>query len=529
MPPHASGVFGVLRSQSSGASRKNPSVVTQIVKHLLGQHFAEVAGRLDIVAGPTGFVPNLPDRGKRLWQTFDAFKTHLCQLSSLPLTINDVHAAGTGFSYTDVTPHMAPAAGDGVERSLHDVVVEFESSGRWPDDPQACRRVGTALLLQIREELGTDMGIEADVTEDFLDARYPEFVFRLRIFHPHELKTSAHHLTNFTAQSARDATDMESLERMRALWWRPRIRTSMHAHVLQKPAMAGGVRLCQRWLASQLLSGFEDFAEHLVAAVFLGRGPLEPPSSPQAAVARACWLLDTFDWCHEPFVVDFDGRLTEDERLNIRQSFERGKSDPAGMPPFWICSRYDPHALLLPLPPATVGSWLQGRARRALDAYRRRLLAPAQGSGAGWQELFAIDFSLFDVVVRLRAADDLEQGGPAEKAKKKGGLKAAQERARAMRDALLALVAKLRAHISPVCLVFYSTDSKLVALKWRPSAFLPQQNTALMGAVPHTMLAQGKDQPPLCIPNVLCLTSLVAALAEGLSVEFVSVAGSHQS
>merc|ERR1712217_562842 len=99
------------------------------------------------------------------------------------------------------------------------------------------------------------------------------------------------------------------------------------------------------------------------------------------------------------------------------------------------------------------------------------------------------------------------------------GAKKARRKALAARDAIPELVAKLRAHLSSVCLVFHDVDSRLIAVKWRPGAFFPQPQNVLMGAVPHTMLAQ-KDgsagQPVLCVPNVLFLTSTIASLAEGL-------------
>merc|ERR1712217_963742 len=107
------------------------------------------------------------------------------------------------------------------------------------------------------------------------------------------------------------------------------------------------------------------------------------------------------------------------------------------------------------------------------------------------------------------------------------GAKKARRKALAARDAIPELVAKLRAHLSSVCLVFHDVDSQLIALKWRPGAFFPQPQNVLMGAVPHTILAQNSDkagQSVLCVPNVLVLTSTIASLTEGIASE-VSVVG----
>merc|ERR1712070_1124519 len=204
--------------------------------------------------------------------------------------------------------------------------------------------------LQMRQELLTDLGIESDVTEQFLDVRYPEFVFRVQVFHQHELTSVAHQVTNFQAQLGNELPDSAGVERLRNLWWRPRLVANLHALVLQRPAVAGALRLCKRWMASQMLSGYDDFVEHLIAAVFLHPAPFEAPTSPQVGFCRFCWLLDTFDWSHEPLIVDFDGKLTEEDRLAMRQSFENSH-DRAETSAFWISSRFDPHCMLLSTPP----------------------------------------------------------------------------------------------------------------------------------------------------------------------------------
>jgi len=494
-------------------SKKQPAVVTQIVQHLLRKHFGDRAATCDIVSGPSGFVTNLGDRDRRLWVAFEAFRAHLCQLSSLPLTIKDVHAVDRAFSYTALSPPVAPPTADGVSRTLHDIVVEFESSGRWPDDPMAARKVAGAMLLQMKEELQGDLGLDADLTETFLDVRFPEFVFRVQIFHEKELFEVARRVTNFQAQAHATPPSDESLERLRSLWWRPRIRSTCHAQVLQKPALAGAMRLCQRWLGSQLLAGYEEFAEHLVASVFLQPSPFETPTSPQVGLCRVCWLLDTHDWEREPLIVDFDGKLTSEDRLSMRSSFEHSRNE-AEASSFWVSSRFDPHAMLLQCPPATVSVWLRRRAHQALAAFNRRLLGIGSTPSApiGWDALFALDTSVFDVLVRLQPPN-------AEDARKKGD----RLKAVASRQAVASLVSKLRSHLSPVCLIFHDTDDRMIAIKWRPTAFFPQHQNVLMGAVPHTMIRQAEGQVPICVPNVLYLTSAIASLAEGLMLDLTIV------
>ncbi|CAK9011666.1 unnamed protein product [Durusdinium trenchii] len=80
------------------------------------------------------------------------------------------------------------------------------------------------------------------------------------------------------------------------------------------------------------------------------------------------------------------------------------------------------------------------------------------------------------------------------------------------------LIQGLQQKLASVALVLYDRQRRLLALKWRPSAFFPQPQTVLMGSVPHTVIEQG-DDAPLCVPNVLCILSHVSALAEGLALD----------
>ncbi|CAE7799609.1 Nol6 [Symbiodinium sp. KB8] len=495
-------------------TRKQPAVVTQIVQHLLTRHLpSQLAPKTDIISGPTGFVPNLAEKDRRLWAAFETFRTHLCQLSSLPLAVKDIHPVDASFSYMSIQSTIAPPAPSGsdakLRRTLLETVLEFESSGRWPSEPAPAQKVGAALLLQIREELSTDLGIEADATEGFLDVRYPETVFRLRIFHPHELQEVANKVTGLQAQTTAAPGEAE-LERLRTLWWRPRLRASLHAHALQKPAMAGAARLFKRWMASQMMSGYDEFCEHLVSAVFLHPAPFGAPSSPHVGFCRALWLLDTFDWQREALIIDIDGKLTEEERLGLRQSFENrldAAQKDASLIRFWVSTRLDPHALLLATPPSTVAGWLRRRAQEALRSFHARLL----GLEGSWRQVFELDTSAFDVVLQL--LPPLEVGGaPAVTQNGDEGKRETLQIVSA--EAADALVQGLREKLSPVCLVFHDAQQQVVALKWRPSAFLPQPQNALMGSVPHTVIPQGPGEPPLCVPNVLCILATVSAMAE---------------
>eukprot|EP00435_Cladocopium_sp_Y103_P033435 s111_g8.t1 len=487
--------------------RKEPAVVTQIVHHLLSRH---IRVQTEAISGPIGFVENLGEQERRLWITFDTFRTHLCQLSSLPLAIKDIHPAEPAFSYMATDTMYAPSSAShaGGPRPLHETVLEFESSGRWPDDTAAARKVAAALLLQIRDEIASDLGIESDAAEDFLDVRYPDVVFRLRIFHPHEMSEVAQKVTNPQAPGAQNAAvSDEALGRLRSLWWRPRIYGALHALALQHPALAGATRLFKRWMSSQMLSGYEEFAEHLVAFVFLHPEPYDVPSSAHIGFCRTLLLLQSFDWHREALLVDIDGKIKEEERLALRQAFEKHLSTLGAkvsrLCRFWVSTRFDPHGMLLVSPGATLCAWLRQRALVALQLCRKRML----GLETNWRGVFQLDTTAVDVILQLLPQQ--EQSKDQVK-----GPKAAE----VSQEAAEELVRGLQQKLSSLCLVLYDRQRRLLALKWRPNAFLPQPQTVLMGSAPHTVITRG-DEAPLCVPNVLCILSQVSALAEGLALD----------
>mmetsp|Transcript_41642 Transcript_41642/g.75572 ORF Transcript_41642/g.75572 Transcript_41642/m.75572 type:complete len:1143 (-) Transcript_41642:16-3444(-) len=502
-------------------SPKKPAVVTQVIHHLLKTHFSAFAEGVQIIAGPAGFFPSLSDRGRVLWSSFEAFRTHLCQLSSLPLTIKDVHPATAGLSYTETSVSVAPLASDGIDRPLHETVVEFESSARWPQEPAAAQKVCLAMLLQMQEELQNDLGIESGIAEEgFLDVRYPNVTFRVRVFHPHELLDVANKVTNIQAQVQSGPPEPAAVQKLQRLWWKPRLCAAIRSQAFQQPAFAGAVLLSKRWMASQMLSGYEDFVEHLVSSVFLQPSPFQAPTSPQVGFCRFCRLLAEFPWALEPLIVDFDGKLTAADKDYIRKSFQafrqkQGLAEAKDRITLWVASRFDPHALLLDVPPATVGVWLRGQAREVLAAYRQCITGASDIEGAAgrrrldWSALYTVNTDIFDIVLQLTPS--ATKGTQV----KKGG-QLAQQRKAASQAAARGLVENIKSHLSPVCLVFHDIDGNFIALKWRPGAFLPQPSSILMGAVPHAALPAKGDRPTLCVPDILCLASIVSSLSAGL-------------
>lgn len=77
-------------------------------------------------------------------------------------------------------------------------------------------------------------------------------------------------------------------------------------------SFSGAVRLCKRWVYSQLLSGHirHVVVELLVAYLYLAPAPYTPPHTPHVAFLRFLHLLAHTDWKTTPFLVNLNDAFT---------------------------------------------------------------------------------------------------------------------------------------------------------------------------------------------------------------------------
>ena len=132
------------------------------------------------------------DMFKRLTQTLDKLSISLLAIDTLPLRITGLHFTGTGGRYTsEIPPIMHPLLG-GVEPGMEDegvaskivspyhVAMTIESSGRWPDDLGAIKKVKTAFLCNLGQTL-RKLDIKSLANRDWLDVAFEGYLFRLNL------------------------------------------------------------------------------------------------------------------------------------------------------------------------------------------------------------------------------------------------------------------------------------------------------------------------------------------------------------
>ncbi|KAJ4384792.1 U3 snoRNP protein [Didymella sp. IMI 355093] len=308
-------------------SLKDVSVIEQIVRYILQHHkivqeaeqlkftgdaFAHLvsAGRIQ---GASGVAPFLP-----IMNAFATMEKDIRALEDLPLQLRSIRAADAQLRYASTeipTPGHAPAS----------VVLQFEGSGRWPDDLCAIQRTKIAFLLRIADlltetesEYTSRVGLENPSqpasNQAFLDlTNAAGFTFRIRIYHDREVTLFSRQLADKTL----DAASRESAASSLALYKREYIQAPLHTQVLQTlatrfPALSPSIRLTKRWFNAHLLAPHftPELIELLVIRTFLHPHPFAVPACATTGFLRTLAWIGRWDWRFTPLIVDFSSTFT---------------------------------------------------------------------------------------------------------------------------------------------------------------------------------------------------------------------------
>ncbi|RPD65156.1 Nrap protein [Lentinus tigrinus ALCF2SS1-7] len=294
-----------------------------IVKHLLQRHLGIGADAVQTWQNQFDALLKAPESIRSLYQARGAsigFKTALTAFDTLvkqikaldeelPLAILNVSPVSAGLRYTEAfVPVAIPLASrPGIPSSASylpamEVVVEFEKSGRWPDDLRAIQKIKLAFFERLATCLmGAVKGLQANVVlgngpvrkeiqdEVALDIVTPDgWAFRARIWHdreatlldrvidpqPHVPKAVKKPLTPEEARDRQAAIEAKEVYTRRFLH-APRHHRAVAALSHRSAAFAGTIRLVKRWFAAHWLLRShvrEEAVELLCSYVFLRTG-----------------------------------------------------------------------------------------------------------------------------------------------------------------------------------------------------------------------------------------------------------------
>ena len=203
-----------------------------------------------------------------------------------------------------------------------DVLLQFESSRKWPDDLMAIQKIKMAVLVktaQVIEAASGDQDIQVAVVLDPLasdieDSATLEVImpnghaFHLHIFLDRErtlleriVEGSEPDTSERMKRQAHDALDLHVRRYTAAPRHHTAIVTLHHMH----PSFASACRLLKRWVSAHLLSTHfpEEVLELFMAAVYLDPTTLGAPATAHAGFLRSLHLIAHWAWREQALLV----------------------------------------------------------------------------------------------------------------------------------------------------------------------------------------------------------------------------------
>ncbi|KAF8950750.1 hypothetical protein BGZ52_001534 [Haplosporangium bisporale] len=314
-----------------------------------------------------------------------------------------------------------------------DVVIQFESSQKWPDNLKAIQRMKTAFYLRLADKIKFK-GMRATVVEEteedsigmngYMDVRVnPGFIFRCRIQHDREMILCENVISDRKASQSLKDQHQRALDLYNKYFVQAPMHTfQMHALCHKHPSLSQTIRLTKRWVSAHWLSPFlnDETLELLSAAVYVDAAPWAAPASGFTGFARVLNLLSTWDWKHEPLVVDLTGEMAGKEREEIRHNFANIRNNmvsasSATNPSIKTTAISSNHAnMFIATSKDTLSKWwtwespspmivsrLRTLAKTSLDHLNKTTSATSAGASKSLTPLFVTPTVHYDVVIDL--------------------------------------------------------------------------------------------------------------------------------
>jgi U3 small nucleolar RNA-associated protein 22 len=283
---------------------------------------------------------------KPVMDSFSMLTKKLRELDEIPLSIAEIKPSCPALRYTST---FVPQPNKAMDIALFcpplDIVIEFESSARWPDDFLAIQEMKIAFFVHIAKALpgkwgGASVSISVDdttaslqsrsiLTSRFMDITSPEgYVFRCRIHNEREAQLMPKPLL---------------LEYQNAFILSPTFSTRIQSLALEMPSLPYAIRILKRWLSSHMLLDVRVpsiFAELLCVAVYTTQCDpwTQAPCSPITGFLRALALISSYDWENKLMSVFGPSTDSMTETFhNLRRSMNKEGANGGGGYMFIAC------------------------------------------------------------------------------------------------------------------------------------------------------------------------------------------------
>lgn len=243
---------------------------------------------------------------------FQKLASHIQDIEELPLRVHAIHAASASLRDSSLAmPVPFDVSGDD---SIGQGIIEFESSGKWPDDLDAVESLKVAFLLNIAKHLNEKSAYRArtGVEEDYMPAGGPRQIGFLQVLTEDGFAFQLRVATDYDALLYR-RLDKENHLNLSGVYKQRYLSCISHSRTIQTlsqrfPFYSASVRLVKHWFNAHLLTSqiSEEAIELIALKPFLDSAPYLPPSSPMSAFCRTLEFLATWNWRDEALVLDVE-------------------------------------------------------------------------------------------------------------------------------------------------------------------------------------------------------------------------------
>ncbi|CDO93921.1 unnamed protein product [Kluyveromyces dobzhanskii CBS 2104] len=373
------------------------SVVSSILSYTLKLHLTEDCKLINNSTSQFQQLlplPNLPASSKtsvlnlssyyNLKKSFDDLYKIMFELK-LPLSIKSLLPIGSAFRYTSLCQPVPYAYSN--PDFLQDVVIEFETSTKWPDEITSLEKAKAAFLLKIQESITEthseyrcfftrDESIPYNTEIITLNILTPEgygFKFRVLTERDEVMYLRAINNARKELRPELEKTFLKFTAKYQAAIRHTRtLENISHSYPFYSPV----VRLFKKWLDSHLLYGHlpEELVELIAIKPFVDSRPFTIPGSVENGFLKILSFLASWNWREDPLILDLvkpdefgeqetsigaseldssvlkklSEKLTLAQYKTIQTNFQQlRKEDPQGLQTqFFVASKNDPSGIL---------------------------------------------------------------------------------------------------------------------------------------------------------------------------------------
>jgi U3 small nucleolar RNA-associated protein 22 len=243
-------------------------------------------------------LPDVEEQGN-LQAVFNRLVKEIKAIDELPICVNQMAGVSPSLRNTN-----------GTKTNFHEFYLEFESSGKWPEDITAAQYLKLALLNALAKSLEEKHGYKCNISQlVYLDILVEDNIFRCIVYHPRELynvrnqKNLVNCLTCFYPNRVRIAEMTRQCYHKYPVVFRSSVKLikkwlhshlcfeSPNFHLLYKKLLNqlegnSDYRGCYYFNHMSNWSIFEDMIDMIIVKLFSDSNPYEAPGSGVVALMR---------------------------------------------------------------------------------------------------------------------------------------------------------------------------------------------------------------------------------------------------